>query len=101
MRMQSWGRQGMGLRHSAEPERAQSSACLTLSTSPSPSSPRVGAACLHLRQNQLLWQGAQQSFLTAEGSERAAADRLGNQLMESSIAFHDLLKTGGLGGAQE
>ena len=79
---------------SAEPERAQSSACLILSTSHSPSSPRAGASCFHLRQDHLPWQGAQQSFLTAKGSERAAGDSLGDQLMESSTAFHDLVKTG-------
>ena len=78
----------------AQPARAQSTAYLTLSTSRSPSSPRVGAACLHLRQDHLPWQGAQRSFQTAKDSERAAVDRLGDQFMESSIASQVLLKTG-------
>lgn len=53
------------------------------------SSPRVGAACLCLfqaGQDHLPWQGAEWSFQQARGSERAAVPRLGDQLMENSIA---------------
>lgn len=67
----------------------ESTAHLTLSTSHSPTvvPEWVLPACLfQAGQDHLPWQGAEWSFQQARGSERAAVPRLGDQLMENSIA---------------